>query len=194
MTKLRIKNIVITVTLILAYCMTVQAAPGDEIDKENESTVNRGVGGYIMESAAPSLDLPNQLLQDTDKVIDKASYEEASKIVRGNINIVANQIKNYTEYKEMVNEKIARFTQNEDNINISDENKVKVRELIKKIPQEVKKEKAVAAEDSIGTLINNEEYYKALEKLSNTLKSKQDQLADIEKTISIWQQIDALID
>ena len=147
-----------------------------------------------MESAAPSLDLPNQLLQDTDKVIDKASYEEASKIVRGNINIVANQIKNYTEYKETVNEKIARFTQNEDNINISDENKVKVRELIKKIPQEVKKEKAVAAEDSIGTLINNEEYYKALEKLSNTLKSKQDQLADIEKTISIWQQIDALID
>lgn len=194
MTKLRIKNIVITVTLILAYCMTVQAAPGDEIDKENESTVNQGVGGYIMESAAPSLDLPNQLLQDTDKVIDKASYEEASKIVRGNINIVANQIKNYTEYKETVNEKIARFTQNEDNINISDENKVKVKELIKKIPQEVKKEKAVAAEDSIGTLINNEEYYKALEKLSNTLKSKQDQLADIEKTISIWQQIDALID
>lgn len=187
MTMHRIKNIVLASFFVLLYGTAVIAAP-------NESEVDDNAGEYTIVTAAPSLDLPQQILKDSNKVIDKSLYDEASAIIRANINVVSSQIKNYTDYKDSVNDKIGRFTAQEDSINISEENKIKVRQLIKSIPQEVKKEKVLAADESVSTLVKNEEYFKALEKLNSTLISKQSQLADIEKTISIWQQIDVLID
>lgn len=214
MIKHRIKNLITITVLILLYGTEVFAAPkvkenpgpmenqrmteAKEIRETQEPKV-------IQETQEPKdiqetqeltldLDLPEQVLNSPDKSIDKTTYDEASKVIRRNINVVNNQIKNYTDYKESVNEKIAKFSQGDDLDALSDEDRAKVKDLIKQLPQKTTKEKVVAADGSISTLTKNEEYYKALDKLNNTLKSKQSQLAEIESTIGLWQQIDALID
>lgn len=214
MIKHRIKNLITITVLILLYGTEVFAAPkvkenpgpmenqkmteAKEIRETQESKV-------IQETQEPKdtqetqeltldLDLPEQVLNSPDKSIDKTTYDEASKVIRRNINVVNNQIKNYTDYKDSVNEKIAKFSQGDDLDALSDEDRAKVKDLIKQLPQKTTKEKVVAADGSISTLTKNEEYYKALDKLNNTLKSKQSQLAEIESTIGLWQQIDALID
>lgn len=214
MIKQRIKNLITIAVLILLYGTGVFAAPkvkenpgpmenqrmteAKEIRETQEPKV-------IQETQEPKdiqetqeltldLDLPEQVLNSPDKSIDKTTYDEASKVIRRNINVVNNQIKNYTDYKDSVNEKIAKFSQGDDLDALSDEDRAKVKDLIKQLPQKTTKEKVVAADGSISTLTKNEEYYKALDKLNNTLKSKQSQLAEIESTIGLWQQIDALID
>ena len=214
MIKHRIKNLITITVLILLYGTEVFAAPkvkenpgpmenqrmteAKEIRETQEPKV-------IQETQEPKdiqetqeftldLDLPEQVLNSPDKSIDKTTYDEASKVIRRNINVVNNQIKNYTDYKDSVNEKIAKFSQGGDLDTLSDEDRAKVKDLIKQLPQKTTKEKVVAADGSISTLTKNEEYYKALDKLNNTLKSKQSQLAEIESTIGLWQQIDALID
>ena len=205
MIKHRIKNLIAITVLILLYGTGVFAAPkvkenpgpmenqrmteAKEIRETQEPKV-------IQETQEPTLDLdlPEQVLNSPDKSIDKTTYDEASKVIRRNINVVNNQIKNYTDYKDSVNEKIAKFSQGGDLDTLSDEDRAKVKDLIKQLPQKTTKEKVVAADGSISTLTKNEEYYKALDKLNNTLKSKQSQLAEIESTIGLWQQIDALID
>lgn len=214
MIKHRIKNLITITVLILLYGTEVFAAPkvkenpgpmenqrmteAKEIRETQEPKV-------IQETQEPKdiqetqeltldLDLPEQVLNSPDKSIDKTTYDEASKVIRRNINVVNNQIKNYTDYKDSVNEKIAKFSQGDDLDALSDEDRAKVKDLIKQLPQKTTKEKVVAADGSISTLTKNEEYYKALDKLNNTLKSKQSQLAEIESTIGLWQQIDALID
>ncbi len=214
MIKHRIKNLITITILILLYGTEVFAAPkvkenpgpmenqrmteAKEIRETQEPKV-------IQETQEPKdiqetqeltldLDLPEQVLNSPDKSIDKTTYDEASKVIRCNINVVNNQIKNYTDYKDSVNEKIAKFSQGDDLDALSDEDRAKVKDLIKQLPQKTTKEKVVAADGSISTLTKNEEYYKALDKLNNTLKSKQSQLAEIESTIGLWQQIDALID
>lgn len=214
MIKHRIKNLITITVLILLYGTGVFAAPkvkenlgpmenqrmteAKEIRETQEPKV-------IQETQEPKdiqetqeftldLDLPEQVLNSPDKSIDKTTYDEASKVIRRNINVVNNQIKNYTDYKDSVNEKIAKFSQGGDLDTLSDEDRAKVKDLIKQLPQKTTKEKVVAADGSISTLTKNEEYYKALDKLNNTLKSKQSQLAEIESTIGLWQQIDALID
>ncbi len=214
MIKHRIKNLITITVLILLYGTEVFAAPkvkenpgpmenqrmteAKEIRETQEPKV-------IQETQEPKdiqetqeltldLDLPEQVLNSPDKSIDKTTYDEASKVIRRNINVVNNQIKNYTDYKDSVNEKIAKFSQGGDLDTLSDEDRAKVKDLIKQLPQKTTKEKVVAADGSISTLTKNEEYYKALDKLNSTLKSKQSQLAEIESTIGLWQQIDALID
>ena len=214
MIKHRIKNLITITVLILLYGTEVFAAPkvkenpgpmenqrmteAKEIRETQEPKV-------IQETQEPKdiqetqeftldLDLPEQVLNSPDKSIDKTTYDEASKVIRRNINVVNNQIKNYTDYKDSVNEKIAKFSQGDDLDALSDEDRAKVKDLIKQLPQKTTKEKVVAADGSISTLTKNEEYYKALDKLNNTFKSKQSQLAEIESTIGLWQQIDALID
>ena len=153
-----------------------------------------GMATFAMPSTPSNLDFPNQILNDADKTIDKETYELASTMVRANINIVNSQIKEYTDYQESVREKTNKLNSNENIENISEEDLIKAKELIKQLPRQTKKNKVVAADDSVGILEKNEEYYKALEKLNMTLVNKQTQLLDIEKNINIWQQIDALID
>lgn len=223
MIKHRIKNLITITVLILLYGTGVFAAPkvkenpgpmenqrmteAKEIRETQEPKVVQETQEpkVIQGTQEPKdiqetqeltldLDLPEQVLNSPDKSIDKTTYDEASKVIRRNINVVNNQIKNYTDYKDSVNEKIAKFSQGGDLDTLSDEDKAKVKDLIKQLPQKTTKEKVVAADGSISTLTKNEEYYKALDKLNNTLKSKQSQLAEIESTIGLWQQIDALID
>lgn len=211
------KKIIFSLAFIIIYSMMTIAAPFDEkgidnhdgpggnLTAEVKTPVNR-ISDKIADNLPvnphpenpdvdthPDLELPSKLLKDPDKNIDKKDFDTASKAIRSSINLINAQIKNYTDYKDLVNKKIARFTKDESSANISDENKTIVKALIKTIPQEAKKEKSVTAEDSIGTLVKNEEYYKALDKLNSTLLDKQNQLADIESTITIWQQIDTLL-
>ena len=181
MAKIRIKNIIVIAVAILMFSSVAFAAPGET---ETESV---GPGMVATPSSYTSV-------RNIDAEIDKASYEEMAKALRLNINLVNGQIKNYTDYKEMVNEKIVRVQKNVNLDDVPEENILKAKELIKLIPQKTKKEKVVAADESIGNLVKNEEYSKALEKLNSTFLKKQAQLAEIEKTIYIWQQIDLLIE
>ncbi len=214
MIKHRIKNLITITVLILLYGTEVFAAPKVKENPGPMENQRMTEAKDIRETQEPKviqetqepkdiqetqeltldLDLPEQVLNSPDKSIDKTTYDEASKVIRRNINVVNNQIKNYTDYKDSVNEKIAKFSQGDDLDALSDEDRAKVKDLIKQLPQKTTKEKVVAADGSISTLTKNEEYYKALDKLNNTLKSKQSQLAEIESTIGLWQQIDALID
>ena len=219
MKKHRIENVLLIVVFVLLYSTVCVAAPSDNLDGkkigpggasatidniEDGRNLNHGTvppqsatttaGGYIIENAAPSLELPRQLLNDQSKVIDKNTYQEASSIVRSNINVLNNQIKYYSDYKDVVNDKMNKALQNSNTGNISEANIVRIRELARLIPQEVKKEKNIAADDSVSNLVKNGEYYKALEKLYATYESKESALAEVEKNITIWQQIDSLIE
>ena len=214
MKKYRIEKVLLIAVFVLLYSAVSIAAPPDgnqggpspdnqrkveniEDKSFREATIppQGGVtptGGYVIENAAPSLEIPRQILSDPIKEIDKTTYQEASSIVRSNINVLNNQIKFYSDYKDVVNEKMNKALQGAGSI--QDDKINRVRELAKLIPQETKKEKNLVADDSVSTLAKNGDYYKALEKLYATYESKESQLVEIEKNINIWQQIDSLIE
>ena len=200
MKKNNIKSfITIAIFIMLISMVSYAAAPSAESGSlSGGSRLSGGNDGDLYSNIdeskeLPSLDLLNQILKDENIIIDKEKYQEASSLIRANIDIINNKIKFYTDYKDIVSEKIKKIKKNEGLDGMEEENKVKAKELIKSLPQEAKKEKTVMANESVDTLTKNEEYYKALEKLNNTLQDKQRQLYEIEKTIHIWQQIDALI-
>ena len=68
-----------------------------------------------------------------------------------------------------------------------------VREIRKTIKVNTKKEKSITEEESISSLVQKEDYDKALEKLNGILEEKKEQYKDAEKKNAIWKQIDSLI-
>lgn len=126
------------------------------------------------------------------KVLDKSSYDVASTNIRNEINQINDKIKNYTKYKDEVLAK-ANLSIN-GTTEVTPENQNKIKELIKNIPKDLRKEKTLTADSSISTLVKNEAYDKALEKLQDILTDRKKELNEIEKSIEIFKQIDKLLE
>lgn len=126
------------------------------------------------------------------KVLDKSSYDVAATNIRNEINQINDKIKNYTKYKDEVLAK-ANLSIN-GTTEVTPENQNKIKELIKNIPKDSRKEKTLTADSSISTLVKNEAYDKALEKLQDILTDRKKELNEIEKSIEIFKQIDKLLE
>lgn len=126
------------------------------------------------------------------KVLDKSSYDVAAANIRNEINQINDKIKNYTKYKDEVLAK-ANLSIN-GTTEVTPENQNKIKELIKNIPKDSRKEKTLTADSSISTLVKNEAYDKALEKLQDILTDRKKELNEIEKSIEIFKQIDKLLE
>ena len=129
---------------------------------------------------------------DPHTSMDKQSYDFASANIRNEINLTNDKIKNYTKYKDEVIDKVEMALTGR--LIVSDEKLQKIKELMKTIKKESRKEKTLTEGQSISSLVKNEDYDKALEKLEYILSERKLELNDIEKNIETFRQIDKLLE
>lgn len=139
----------------------------------------------------------NEVLVGSSSTIDneKAEYLSKSKIIRDDINLYTNKIKELNEYTKKVNnscKQIEEKYKTDKNIIPSDTMR-QIKDLKKTIKNEEPKEKNILEEESIESLVQNREYNKALNKLNNILDAKKVQLKATEEKAEIWKKIDNLI-
>ena len=133
---------------------------------------------------------------DTKDVIDEETvYFEKSKSIKLDIDNLNTQIKEINAYNSEVNNRLDELNElyKIDKSVISNDTMRRIKELRKTIKDTGKKEKNIAEEESISTLVQKKEYDKALERLKNILEEKKEQYKDAEKKNAMWKQIDSLI-
>ena len=133
---------------------------------------------------------------DTKDVIDEETvYFEKSKSIKLDIDNLNTQIKEINAYNSEINNRLDELNElyKIDKSVISNDTMRRIKELRKTIKDTGKKEKNIAEEESISTLVQKKEYDKALERLNNILEEKKEQYKDAEKKNAMWKQIDSLI-
>ena len=125
----------------------------------------------------------------------KRAYQQKAKAIRADISTYTSQIKELNEYIASVKSKLKTLDEKykTDKNSVSSDTMKQIKELRKSIQKSEKKERVLNEDDSIKTLVKNEQYDTALERLNQILEAKKEQLKVVEEKNAIWHQIDALI-
>lgn len=142
--------------------------------------------------AAPLSDSVSSSVGVTDK---EAIYLQESKSIKTDIDSLNVKIKEMNAYNSEINNKLEELNElyKIDKTIIAFDTMRRIREIRRTIKDTGKKEKNIAEDESINSLVQRKEYDKALERLKNILEDKKAQYKDAEEKNAIWKQIDSLI-
>ena len=143
----------------------------------------------------------NELETDVISTSSNLSYTEynyitESEIIKNSINELSteiNNIKNFINDSKKIYNDIEKTYNKTKSLPISEENYKIVKELKKSIVIRSIREGTLSYEDSISQYLKNEEYAKAINKLKNILKNKEEQAEEYRKAYNTWQEILSLI-
>ena len=145
----------------------------------------------MMVFAAPGTDA-----SDAKATVDKETiYFEKSKSIKLDIDNLNTQIKEINAYNIEVNNRLDELNElyKIDKSIISYDTMRKIKDIRRTIKDTGKKEKNIAEEESVSSLVQKKEYDKALERLNGILEEKREQYKDAEKKNAMWKEIDSLI-
>ena len=153
------------------------------------------VGGMQVFALGVNTPNPATFATSTNSNALNHAYLEKANAIRAEIDIYTGQIKEMNEYNKAVNQKLKTLNEKykADKNSFSSDKMKQINELRKSIEKREKKEKSVTEDNSIKSLVQNQEYDKALERLNEILEAKKEQLKVVQERNAIWRQIDALI-
>ena len=176
------------------FCLTlfsnVANATNVDITSDNFATNTQSTNEMINSQSISTISTSSNLSYS------QIDYIAESEIIRNSINELSSEISNM---KTFINDSKKIYSEIEQNYNktkslpINEENYKRAKELKKSIVIRSIREGTLSYEDSISQYLKNEEYDKAINKLKNILKNKQEQADEYRKAYTTWQEILSLI-